>query len=368
MKYCDFIPLKLLYTLFHISAVQPVISCEKEESQIQSTKEPEVCLPEKDNNKEEINVDFEEPFNDLQKEIEDENIDIEHEETGMPSTTRSEETNENVSSDEKTSDYVNEEVNRNIDSGIGDIEINQVDSNEKINTFYVNNEALISGDNLGVNNLDNTLDPIYDSVMTEPGETTILENVEEVQVVSNNNNDVTIPSAPPPSIQYATKNLTTFNTEQTATAPPISIPDADVACLNEDNSFDDNLADISTYAQLRPRLDAMIDNKKPLVKMKEKKAVGMMPFTEEQLNSFYYNHEIIQLDFFIDEFLKVRCISFLLCELCFIDEFLKVRCILILLCESCFIDFIPFLVAVVYFSHFLQIISQLVCIFSQSKA
>ena len=129
--------------------------------------------------------------------------------------------------------------------------------------------------------------------------TPLLENrrVEDLGILKE-------PSAPPPSIEINTDTQIQDNVISNAspyiepTAPPPSIE------VETENTIGENIGEV-----FRPRSQIVTQRESVLVEAapveRSDTPLVLEPFTDEQLNHFYYNQELHQVDFFVNEFIKV---------------------------------------------------------------
>ena len=129
--------------------------------------------------------------------------------------------------------------------------------------------------------------------------TPLLENrrVEDLGILKE-------PSAPPPSIEINTDTQIQDNVISNAspyiepTAPPSSTE------VETENTIGENIGEA-----FRPRSQIVTQRESVLVEAAPVKRsdtpLVLEPFTDEQLNHFYYNQELHQVDFFVNEFIKV---------------------------------------------------------------
>ena len=142
--------------------------------------------------------------------------------------------------------------------------------------------------------------------------TPIFENNDEVTQNSQERADkaasVKEPSAPPPSIEIPTDSTQIQDDSNVLishaspciepTAPPPSIE------IETENTIGENGGET-----FRPRSQIITHRESVLVEAPVEQSeipLELEPFTDEQLNHFYYNQELHQVDFFVNEFLKVR--------------------------------------------------------------
>ena len=129
--------------------------------------------------------------------------------------------------------------------------------------------------------------------------TPLLENrrVEDLGILKE-------PSAPPPSIEINTDTQIQDNVISNAspyiepTAPPSSTE------VETENTIGENIGEA-----FRPRSQIVTQRESVLVEAapveRSDTPLVLEPFTDEQLNHFYYNQELHQVDFFVNEFIKV---------------------------------------------------------------
>ena len=130
--------------------------------------------------------------------------------------------------------------------------------------------------------------------------TPLLENnrVEDLGILKE-------PSAPPPSIEINTNTQIKDNSDVISNASPYIEPTAPPPSIEveTENTIGENIGEM-----FRPRSQIVTQRESALVEAPVERSdtpLVLEPFTDEQLNHFYYNQELHQVDFFVNEFLKV---------------------------------------------------------------
>ena len=116
-------------------------------------------------------------------------------------------------------------------------------------------------------------------------------------------------SAPFPSIEIDAAAKPQENPDITTCIEPSAPPPMlEIDAQNQDALILDNKEKLlrpRSQVISRPKSVALIET--PFTEnVSSEKPLELEPFTEEQLNHFYYNQELHQVDFFVTEFLKVR--------------------------------------------------------------
>ena len=145
---------------------------------------------------------------------------------------------------------------------------------------------------------------IYPSLPEENTENEVLDLVEPLDMVE--------PSAPLPTLETNNATTTAIRESQesqsqdtTCLEPSAPPPSFEIDTVTNDNNT------LHPLEIIRPRSQVISSHKPATNTLLETQAANvvssqqMIPFTEEQLNHFYYNQELLQVDFFVDEFLKV---------------------------------------------------------------